>query len=143
MVAYSFQRRFVAPICLGLGRPVPAGFNHATTPKVHTIRAHRKRHARPGEMVQLYYAQRTKHCLSIGVARCTEVKPILLYFDPHEPRFGMFRVGREWTLDDQGELDKFAQSDGFEHWLEMREFWHAQHGPTVTFQGVIIYWEAA
>jgi hypothetical protein len=140
MVAYSFQRRFVAPICLGLGRHVPAGFNHATTAKLHTIRAPRKRHARPGEMLQLYYAQRTKHCLSIGVARCTEVKPIEIFVVP-SGLVGFVEIDGH-RLADRAALDAFARSDGFEDWNDMLEFWRDQHA-VVSFKGVIIHWEAA
>lgn len=45
MVAYSFQKRFVEPIRSGRKR--------------QTIRADRKRHARPGEVLQLYSGMRT------------------------------------------------------------------------------------
>ncbi|MEJ0016825.1 MAG: ASCH domain-containing protein [Acetobacteraceae bacterium] len=47
MVAYSFKRDFAAPILAGIKR--------------QTIRADRRRHARPGEVLQLYTGMRTKH----------------------------------------------------------------------------------
>jgi hypothetical protein len=141
MVAYSFQRRFVAPICKGLGRPVPPGFHvGATVPKLHTIRGDRKRHARPGEMLQLYYAQRTKHCLSIGVARCTEVKPIEIMVVPSGLAGYVEIDGRK--LARRAELDEFARSDGFADFSDMLEFWRGTHGCAL-FRGVIIHWEAA
>jgi hypothetical protein len=142
MVAYSFQRRFVAPICKGLGREVPPGFFNNirvdNRPKLHTIRAERKRHARPGEVIQLYYAQRTKHCMSIGVARCTEVLPIVLIFDSN-----VVSIGASIALSKPRELEEFAQSDGFENWEDMREFWSVHQHGLHPFHGVIIYWEAA
>ena len=48
MVAYSFNSRFEVAIREGW--------------KTQTIRAGRKRHARPGEMLQLFCGMRTAHC---------------------------------------------------------------------------------
>jgi len=36
------------------------------------------------------------------------------------------------------DLDTFAQSDGFEHWAEMRAFWQEHHPNITTFLGVVI-----
>lgn len=79
MVAYSFRQRFVAPIQVGLGtiEHIP-GTEYA--PKRQTIRANRKRHARPGEELQLYCGMRTKGCFLIGRARCTSVSGVRLQF---------------------------------------------------------------
>jgi uncharacterized protein YqfB (UPF0267 family) len=69
MVAYSFKARFVEPILAGT--------------KTQTIRADRKRHARPGEDLQLYTAMRTKQCKLIRVARCTQIVSVMLSFVGH------------------------------------------------------------
>ncbi len=65
MVAYSFDRRFVPAIVSGAKR--------------QTIRAHRARHARPGETLQLYTGMRTRQCRKI-VERdpvCTRIDEVL------------------------------------------------------------------
>ena len=68
MVAYSFQRRFAPPI--------------STLVKRQTIRADRRRHARPGEMLQLFTGMRTRHCAKIiADPRCLSVEPIVLRMD--------------------------------------------------------------
>ena len=51
MVAYSFKARFVPLIREGL--------------KTQTIRAQRSRHARPGELIQLFSGMRTHLCEKI------------------------------------------------------------------------------
>jgi hypothetical protein len=60
MVAYSFKDRFIVPISLGLN--IPYDVDHVVDvdagPKRQTIRAiGLRRHARPGETLQLYHAQ--------------------------------------------------------------------------------------
>ena len=133
MVAYSFNKRFAEPIASG----------HPATGivKRQTIRAPRKRHARPGELLQLYQGMPTKHCVRIIPDQlCTAVRPIRLW------------IARGYVqLLDTGEafgttalLDRFARVDGFLHWDDMREFWTAAHeqaaDPELAFQGVMICW---
>ena len=62
MVAYSFKKRFGPPILAGA--------------KAQTIRADRKRHARPGEFVQLFTGMRTRQCRRLGETPCLSVEPI-------------------------------------------------------------------
>lgn len=136
MTAYSFKRRFVLPIQVGLGlvdRP-------EITPKQHTIRADRKRHARPGEEVQLYTAMRTKQCELIGRARCTTVEPIEMHFRERR-RSDWVRSSTLGKIDRPENLRRFAQSDGFEDWERLREFWREEHPGIDDFVGVIIFWE--
>lgn len=68
MVAYNFQSRFAGPIKRG--------------EKSHTIRKNgKRRHARPGEPLQLYTGMRTKSCKKI-VAKdpvCVFCKTIRIY----------------------------------------------------------------
>ena len=154
MVAYSFQRRFVAPICLGLGRDIPIGFEVGSglaeqEPKTHTIRRWGKekkpeeprRHARPGELVQLYHAQRTKSCIRLGVARCADALGIFINIG--RPKGGPYiRIdGREPFLKAR-ELDAFARSDGFGDFGDMADFWTEHHRAIMNdFRGVIVFWE--
>lgn len=137
MVAYSFKEQFVRPIALGLGHQLCRGIEIPETikPKRQTIRAiGKRRHARPGEVVQLYHAMRTKQCFQIGVGRCTNVFDIrisvagaYIELDGERHRY------RNW-------LDKFASRDGFASWSEMRSFWRDNHG-TEIFDGLLIEWE--
>jgi hypothetical protein len=90
-VAYSFQRRFVAPILAGTKR--------------QTIRAERKRHARPGEVVSLYHGMRTRQCFLIAQAPCVDVQPIRLQF-AYSP-YAAFD-GRQFRL--LAGLDDFARA---------------------------------
>lgn len=124
MVAYSFKRRFVAPIQSQLKR--------------QTIRAPRKgrsRHAQPGDVLQLYTAMRTKYCTLIGTATCLSAQPIRIEVD--NAVIG-FQSGRTLTTID--ELDDFARMDGFTDWKDMRAFWKAEHPNTEIFAGVLIRW---
>lgn len=119
MVAYSFQLRFVEPILLGI--------------KHQTIRGDRKRHARPGDQLQLFTGMRTRQCRRIGTATCASVRPIILDFS-----------GRSATIDRllipyancKPELEHLARSDGFSCWAEMASFWHPQE----RFEGWLISW---
>jgi hypothetical protein len=121
MVAYSFKRRFVRPVWTG--------------DKPHTIRADRRRHALPGEMVSLYYAQRTSQCRLIMRAPCTSVSPITIERGIRPS----ITVGGE-TLP-AGALDAFARSDGFQDLADMLAFWDEEHPEVSTFSGWIIKWD--
>ena len=125
MVAYSFQRQFAPPIRTGR--------------KSHTIRAPRKRHARPGEQLQLYTGMRTKQCQLIGRATCESVKPIRLTF-ARKPIKDMVDIEGERPICLSG-LDEFAYSDGFDNWAALRSFWLRTHGAVHKFDGVIIRWK--
>lgn len=129
MVAYSFQPRFIEPIRAGLKR--------------QTIRAHRKRHARPGEAIQLYAGMRTRHCRKIiDDPVCTAVEPIEIAVPEQQPGFvhNGFQwrggVGTDWAY----LTEDFAAADGFEGVLDMWRFWRRHHGPGL-FRGVVIRWK--
>lgn len=140
MVAYSFRKQFVTPIRLGLGDPKALelfptpemGFK----PKRQTIRPDRKRHARPGEELQLYAGMRTKHCFLIGKARCVAVEPIRIRLE-HPQWIDL----NERKAESREELDKFARLDGFADWPEMAIFWFKEHPGISIFTGIIIRWE--
>jgi hypothetical protein len=143
MVAYSFQKRFAEPILSG--------------EKLHTIRADRKRHARPGETTQLYTGMRTKHCRKIADRICTAVLPIMLNF--HMDGFAYVGGGYPFlilgevtdeTLFDGlsgrfyvADQEQLARRDGFLSWSQMSAFWSEQHGPcgpAEVFIGKLIGW---
>jgi hypothetical protein len=127
MVAYSFKPRFAAPILAGT--------------KIGTIRPDRRRHARPGETLQLYTGMRTRQCRLIKTARCVAVDRIRLYFRPDftavvigEP--GNTAGDRTQVIED---LDGFARGDGFADWSDLTAFWRETHGQN-QFDGIWIRW---
>jgi len=122
MVAYSFQGRFVAPI-------------QANT-KRQTIRGQRRRHVRPGEIIQLFYGLRTKYCTRIGDAMCTSIAPVMLHLDHAKILAG----DRQYT--GNADLDEFARSDGFRDWPDMLAFWREHHPGVEIFNGFLIQWRA-
>ncbi|KAA2237724.1 hypothetical protein [Salinarimonas soli] len=127
MVAYSFQRRFIDPILTGTKR--------------QTIRADRKRHAHPGEELQLYAGMRTRSCQLITRARCIEVVRVNLCFSAHGAA-ELFQV--DGHLLPPTAMEHFAKADGFASVREMAGFWfehHAQAGQSIVdFDGVMIRW---
>lgn len=130
MVAYSFKARFVGPILAGT--------------KAQTIRADRKRHARPGEALQLYTGMRTKHCRLIARATCESVVPVRLTFHRLLGPLIWEIDGVELGCD---AMDEFAAADGFGGGgfpaLDMAAFWVETHGEgsdQIDFRGVLIRW---
>lgn len=132
MVAYSFKKRFVNPIKLGLGMRVDHEPGSAwCTPKRQTIRAMgRRRHVRQGEKLQLYTAMRTKQCQKIGDAQCVYAVPIAIDVMKTKLKFSDFVF----------DVDAFARSDGFADAADMHAFWLKEHG-LGKFEGVLIRWE--
>ncbi len=120
MVAYSFKRQFREPILVGS--------------KQQTIRADRKRHARPGEALQLYTGMRTRQCELIGRAVCSEVVPVRIGVEGRWLEVG----GIRWN--DFALLDNFSRQDGFADWPELIGFWRTEHPDTPMFSGVLIRW---
>lgn len=125
MVAYSFKARF-APL-IASGR------------KTQTIRGHRKRHARPGEPLQLYTGMRTRSCRKLldSDPVCLRVSEITLDVPPDT---GVALV--------MGESDTFAPvspsfaiADGFQDPEDFTRFWREAHGPGL-FRGIMIEWSA-
>ena len=125
MVAYSFKKQF--------GPPILAGTKAQT---IRAERAGRSRHARPGEMVQLYTGMRTRQCRKLGEARCLKVLPINIDI-PSD----VIRAGTIWNRM-PCDLDAFARQDGFSDWAEMRLFWRTEHPGIDLFVGVFIRWQA-
>ncbi len=128
MVAYSFQRRFCDDVAMWRKR--------------QTIRAKRKRHARPGERIQLYFGMRTKHCRKLidPDPICFSVEPIRIWI-PVANHSCLYAVGAltfqepDWQVVD----GKFAQADGFQDEADFERFWRKAHGDGV-FEGVLIEW---
>jgi len=124
MVAYSFRPRFVPPILDGT--------------KDQTIRAPRiRRHARPGEALQLYTGMRTRACRLIRRTICLAAMPCRLDWG------GQIHFDVDGERMAPAEMDAFARRDGFADVDDMGRFWRAEHPDVVDFLGVAIRWPAA
>ena len=128
MVAYSFQRRFCDDV--------------AALIKRQTIRAERKRHARVGEPVQLYFGMRTKHCRKLVSPDpiCTGVWPIVISV-PVAPSLAFIECAVR-VPNVEVVSDGFARADGFRDADDFTRFWRDNHG-VGPFRGVLIEWEAS
>jgi hypothetical protein len=150
MPAYSFKKRFIPPIKVGLGIAskgdevwvYDGGITRMPDPKRQTIRAiGKRRHARVGETVQLYYGMRTKQCMKIGDARCVNVSNIRISVETNKVEIERDIIWHEIRTRDA--LNEFARSDGFESWSDMQAFWRQEHGGKRVgpFVGLLIEWE--
>lgn len=142
MVAYSFQPQFVTAIRVGLsplGLGSPIAIASGVWPKLQTIRARgMKRHARPGDTLQLYCRQRHPEGFKIGEAVCSQVGTVMLFFGRHE----RVRIPRRvFSARSAIELDAFARKDGFADWQALREFWREHHPGVDDFNGLLVEWE--
>lgn len=130
MVAYSFKSQFAMPIINGT--------------KLQTIRAQgKRRHARPGEPLQLYTGMRTKHCHKIIEPDpvCDTVIAIEIAVEPERITSihlltGLYVGG---TFLGERAMEKFAKHDGFTDLADMHKFWLENHGAG-HFKGVLITW---
>lgn len=103
MVAYNFHRTFANQV--------------EELIKRHTIRAHRKRHARPDEPVQLYTGMRHRNCRKL-----VDPDPICSQVQLIEIRFEKQISGLPWItsieLDGRSltdsEIELLARRDGFD-----------------------------
>ena len=113
---------------------IPAGT--PIRPKRQTIRANgKRRHARPGEQIQLYTGMRTKHCRKIGDAECKSVHEIDMEIGKHT-----LYVEIDGRAMKGGRIHDFARQDGFEHGEDMLQFWQTEHRGVTHFDGSLIKW---
>lgn len=141
MVAYGFKKFF--------GPQIEDGT------KTHTIRGHRRRHAHPGEQLQLFTGLRTVHCRKIiDDPICIKVLPIVI-MSTDLIGSGIAYVEINGTPLRYDEIEAFAVSDGFAPERlrglapakligstareTMGRFW-AENNPGSRFEGVIIRW---
>lgn len=116
MVAYNFQTRFAPAVESG--------------EKTTTFRVlGKRRHARPGEMLQLYTGMRQKGCRLLRTVPCRAALPLVI------DRHGMVLGGSRLTA---GEVDALAKSDGFASGEDMIQWVKDTHG--VPAEGVLIEW---
>ena len=143
MVGYNFQPIFEPQI--------------RDRSKLQTVRAPRLRHARPGEPVQLFCDQRSRHCRKLVSPDpiCLRVRPIEIHVSE---MIGIASIAIEGIPLDREEIELFARADGFSpdrlqglrvdgHLINgktarnnMGRFWLYKHGAG-RFEGVIVQWE--
>lgn len=147
MVAYSFKACFADQV---------AGLT-----KLQTVRADRRRHARPGEPVQLYCGMRTRHCRKLVADDpiCISVQPISIAVSRLLDDL-IASISIDGMVLTQSEIETFAAADGFAPFdyglwrgmsvgradhrhasarSNMGDFWLANHGDG-RFDGVLIKW---
>jgi len=131
MVAYNFKKQF-APLV-------------ESWEKRQTIRANgKRRHARPGDALQLYTGQRTKHCRKLIADNpiCYEVVPIRMQkVSVHEDtsyilRIGCIRIDVDGQIIAPMQVHQLAKADGFESTEKFLAFF----ADRLPFEGVIIKW---
>lgn len=126
MVAYSFNKQFVAAIEAGAKR--------------QTVRSHRRRHTRAGERVQIYYGLRTKQARKLIEPDpvCVSVQRIAI--DLTAATITLSRVigpGEDRLTREAAE--QFAIDDGFACLDDLVTWFGKVHGPGV-FHGVLVRW---
>lgn len=114
MVAYNFQAQFAPDVESGKKR--------------QTIRAEgKRRHAKPGETLQLYTGMRQKTCRLLRKATCS----ISTYCAIRED-------GVTTGTLDPTDLNEFARDDGFRDFEHMKQWFRDTHG--LPFTGRLICW---
>ena len=132
MAAYNFQSRFAERIKNGS--------------KKQTIRrVGKRRHAKPGEKVQLYTGMRTKNCRKIiSDPTCLHVRSIQILVGAYS--IGWIKVDGKKIPKEQ--LEEFAIADGFDSIQDMHGFWLKFHGQGIfghsekpEEQAVLVSWD--
>jgi hypothetical protein len=128
MPAYNFQAKFAAMIESGLKR--------------QTIRAiGKRRHARPGDALQLYTGQRTKVCRKLLTPDpiCTAVHSVLINkFSERRHEGDRYQMYLDGNIVFRHDAYQIALADGFEDRATFFHFFDDMHG--MPFHGVMIQW---
>lgn len=128
MPAYNFKKEF-APL-VESGR------------KRQTIRAiGKRRHARPGDHLQLYTGQRTKACrkLICPDPACIAVHAVYMFKIIERRRDAhAYQLYLDGELIFWHEVPEIATADGFENSTDFFNFFEDAHG--MPFRGVLIKW---
>lgn len=133
MGIYSFEKRFVP-------------FIKART-KQHTIRDIRKYPDKPGNVLHLYQALRTKQTKLIMRVTCVKIEEIIIESltkgtlpDPRDVRVSINGIQLN-----ESEREHLARCDGFENFKDMIFFWVRPKGrkkkSRLPFRGHIIHWK--
>lgn len=124
VVAYNFKSRWADDVAEGRKRG--------------TIRADgKRRHARPGEALQLYTGMRTRACRKLVEPDpiCRDSIPVRLDRGLSERRIVVTYAGQEMERE---ALEALARGDGFATAAEMLDWFVATHG--LPFSGRHITW---
>jgi len=116
MPALNFQERFATPVQNGQKR--------------QTIRRIWKRPIKAGDTLYLYTGMRTHKC------RCLRKIEICKSTEEIEIRWNLVVFYPIGYL--QWDLNRFAKYDGFNNWIEMRNWFDKKYG--LPFRGVLIEW---
>ena len=107
--------------------------------KRQTIRAVRKHPIKKGELLYMWWKQRSPEREKLGEATCTAVRKIMIY--DHDYICQLSNPNEQYALVDEHEnLDNFAIADGFDNWQKLVEFFDDTHG--LPFVGVLIEWDS-
>lgn len=123
MVAYNFQSQWAGDVESGA--------------KCQTIRANgRRRHARPGEALQLYTGMRTKACRKLRHPdpTCREALPVRITVTSVMGALSLMVDGRHVQ-----DVEAFAWVDGFASADAMAAWFGKTHG--FPFFGTLIRWD--
>lgn len=121
MVAYNFQYQFAELVETGKKR--------------QTIRPKgRRRHALPGEQLQLYTGMRTKSCRKLTDAICEARGEVNIETTPT----GFLQIYINGQKLNQSEAHAFSVADGFSSSSELGEWFYQRYG--LPFEGVYIQW---
>lgn len=121
MVAYNFQREFASKV--------------ESLEKRQTVRPRgRRRHARPGDALQLYTGQRTRSCRKLLEAVCKAAADVIIDRDGNA--LPLIHIAGQKL--DALEAYAFARADGFTSAEAMTQWFEQQHGLPV--DGVCIQW---
>jgi hypothetical protein len=99
--------------------------------KRQTVRQERKRPIQAGDILHLFYRQRTAECQKLGITKCLSVAQIEI----HEC---CLYIGGLAHCTAQ-RMNDFAVADGFENWEQLIEWFKVTEGNP--FKGVLIKWE--
>lgn len=116
MPALNFQAKFAEAVKSGTKR--------------QTIRSYRKYPFKTGDRLFLYTGMRTSSCVKLGETVAQSVTEIRIF--KNVVRHGPHRFCSGSCL------NRFAKSDGFNNWQEMKAWFSETHG--LPFVGQLITW---
>jgi len=120
MPAYSFSKEEFVPMILDRRKP-------------HTIRGRRKNATKAGDVLTLYYKQRTKECRAIALTVCKKVEPVVIW-----PKMALVKVNGRMLA--PLAASKLARADGFNSQISFFQFFQ-QYGEEMLDDFVLISWD--
>ena len=100
--------------------------------KRQTIRTIRKNPIKEGELLYMWWKQRSPQREKLGEANCIRVTPIEI----NKSNFTLPYIFGSTTAI----LNAFAIADGFDNWQQLIEFFENTH--SLPFEGVLIEWDS-